>query len=145
MRVVERPVEQQVTLAEEHARVEPRPVDRPVTEADLGTFKEGTIEVTERAEVAVVKRTARVVEEVEVGKQRTESTESTHETVRETEVDVQHTPAEGSAAARPAGESPPVGAYRRRQRGGAGLPAPFSMTRPRRPPGRRLRPGACGP
>lgn len=95
-RVVQRPVEAQVSLAEEHARVERHAVDRAASEADLGAFKEETIEVTERAEVPVVAKTARVVEEVEVGKARTERTETIRDTVRETQVDVQHTPAEGT-------------------------------------------------
>jgi hypothetical protein len=65
--VVERPVERLVMLTSEHARVERHAVDRPATEADLGALSEGTIEVTERTEVPVVAKTARVVEEVAVG------------------------------------------------------------------------------
>src|SRR5690349_4002335 len=41
----ERPVEEQVTLREERASVERRPVDRPASDADLAAFKEGSIEV----------------------------------------------------------------------------------------------------
>jgi len=93
-RMTERPVEEQVTLREEHARVERRPVDRAATDADLNTaFKEGTIEVQETAEQAVVQKTARVVEEVEVGKEVSERTETVNDTVRRTEVEVEDLPA----------------------------------------------------
>src|SRR3569833_3188380 len=49
-RMTEPPVEQAVPLREAHAHVERRAVDRPATEQDLATFKEGTLEVRERAE-----------------------------------------------------------------------------------------------
>jgi stress response protein YsnF len=68
--------------------VERHPVDRPVTDAD-NAFREGTLEVTGRAEEAVVAKTARVVEEVVVGKQVEEHTETVHDTLRRTDVDVQ--------------------------------------------------------
>ncbi len=48
-RVSERPVEEQVHLREEHVHVERRPVDRPVGDAE-NLFREGTLEVSERAE-----------------------------------------------------------------------------------------------
>ena len=70
------------------ARVERRPVDRPATEADLAAFKEGTIEVRESAEEAVVAKKARVVEEVRVGKEVNDRSETITDTVRRTEVDV---------------------------------------------------------
>jgi len=86
--VTERPVEENVTLREEHVNVERRPVDRVASETDLNAFKEGTFEVTERAEEAVVAKTARVVEEVVVNKEATERTETIHDTVRRTDVDI---------------------------------------------------------
>jgi uncharacterized protein (TIGR02271 family) len=88
-RVVEVPVEQSVTLREEHANVERRTVDRPATEADFASFKEGSIEVREMAEEAVVSKTARVVGEVEISKSATEREETVRDTVRRTEVDVE--------------------------------------------------------
>jgi uncharacterized protein (TIGR02271 family) len=87
-RAVEIPVQESVTLRSEHAEVERRPVDRPATEADLRAFKDRTIEVTETAEQAVVAKTARVVEEVLVGKTASERTEQVSDTVRETRVEV---------------------------------------------------------
>ena len=88
--VTETPVQEQVTLREEHATVERHPVNRPATEADLAAAsREGTIEVTERAEVPVVSKEARVVEEVVVGKEATERVETVQGTVRRTDVDVE--------------------------------------------------------
>lgn len=87
-RVEETPVEKDVHLREEHVHVERRPVDRPVTNADQ-VFKEGTIEVTEKVEEPVVSKTARVVEEVVIGKEAEERTETVRDTVRRTDVDVQ--------------------------------------------------------
>jgi uncharacterized protein (TIGR02271 family) len=90
-RVIERPVEASVRLREEHVVVNRHPVNRPVTDADLANFKEGDIEIRERSEEAVVGKQARVVEEVEVGKQVTEREENVRDTVRRTDVDVQET------------------------------------------------------
>ncbi|MES2462664.1 MAG: YsnF/AvaK domain-containing protein [Armatimonadota bacterium] len=86
--VTERPVEENVTLREEHVNVERHAVNRPASEADLNAFKDGTFEVTERAEEAVVAKQARVVEEVVVNKEATERTETIRDTVRRTDVDV---------------------------------------------------------
>jgi len=69
-----------------------------VTDADEA-FREGTLEVTERAEEAVVSKTARVVEEVVVGKQVEEHTETIRDTVRRTDVDVQEVNAKDSTRA----------------------------------------------
>ena len=90
-RVVERPVEEAVRLREERVNVERRPVNRPVTEADLGAFREGTFELTERREEAVVDKQARVVEEVAINKEVGERTETVRDTVRSTDVDVEET------------------------------------------------------
>src|SRR5918997_1767764 len=77
-----------VRLREERVNVERRPVNRPVSEADLAAFREGTIELRERSEEAVVDKTARVVEEVAINKEVGERTETVRETVRKTDVDV---------------------------------------------------------
>lgn len=89
-RMVETPVNESVTLREEHAKIERRPVDRPASEADLANFREESIEVRETAEKAVVTKNARVVEEVSVGKTATERTEQVTDSVRKTVVDVQN-------------------------------------------------------
>lgn len=82
------PVHETVELQSERAVIERRPVDRPATEADLEGFKEQTIEVRESAEQAVVSKTARVVEEVVVGKQASTETKQIDDTVRRTDVEV---------------------------------------------------------
>jgi uncharacterized protein (TIGR02271 family) len=87
-RIVEKPVEANVRLREEHVVVNRRPVDREISDADLKSFKPGEMEITEHAEVPVVGKQARVVEEVEVGKNITERNETVRDTVRSTDVDV---------------------------------------------------------
>ena len=47
--IVETPVEEQVTLHQEHVQVERRPVDRPV-DATAAAFQDRTIEATETTE-----------------------------------------------------------------------------------------------
>lgn len=88
-RVVEIPVEESVSLREEHVVVDRQSVDRPVSEADRALSGDRTIELTETAEEAVVGKTARVVEEVRVGKEASEHAERIHDTVRRTEVEVE--------------------------------------------------------
>jgi uncharacterized protein (TIGR02271 family) len=90
-RIVETPVQEQVTLNEERAVVERRPVDRPATAADLNAFKEGEMEIRETTEEPVVSKSARVVEEVTVGKEANQRTETVSDTVRRTDVDVERT------------------------------------------------------
>ena len=88
-RVVETPVQETVNLHEEHVVIEREPVNRPVTEADRAFAGDQTIELTETAEEAVVGKTARVVEEVVVGKRESNRTEQIRDTVRHTEVEVE--------------------------------------------------------
>ncbi len=97
-RVSETPVDETVRLREEQVRVERRPVDQPASAADLAAFKEGTIEVRETAEEPVIAKTARVVEEVVVGKEARERTEEIHDTVRRTDVEVEQLGASGATA-----------------------------------------------
>jgi uncharacterized protein (TIGR02271 family) len=87
--MTEQPVEREVRLREERVVVDRRPVDRPATERDLAAFKEGTIEVAETREEAVVAKEARVVEEVVINKEVSERTERVRDTVRRTEVEVE--------------------------------------------------------
>ena len=87
-RVTERPVQEQVNLREEHVTVERHAVDRPASPADVNTFQEATIEVQERHEEPVVSKTAHVVEEVVVGKEATEHTETVQDTVRRKDVEI---------------------------------------------------------
>lgn len=87
--VREVPVEEQVRLREEHVEIERRPVDRPATARDLDTFREGTIEMTEMREEAVIGKEARVVEEVHIHKDVDERVETVRDTARRTEVEVE--------------------------------------------------------
>lgn len=82
---VETPVEEDVTLREERVNIERRPVDRPATYA---SFQEKSIEMTEFEEEAVSEKRARVVEEIHVSKDVDTRTETVHDTVRRTEVDI---------------------------------------------------------
>lgn len=87
-RIVEKPVEASLRLREEHVNIERTKVNRVVTDADLQNFQGNTIEVTEYAEVPVVSKEARVVEEISVGKKVNERQETIKDTVRKTEVDI---------------------------------------------------------
>ena len=87
--VTETPVQEQVTLREQHATVERRAVDRPISPADATAFKEQTFEVREFAEQAVVAKEARVVEEVTVGRKVEDHTEIVRDTVRRSDVEVE--------------------------------------------------------
>ena len=89
--VIERPVQEQVSLREEHVSVERRPVEGTmrtgsVNDGDL--FRERSIEMEEHAEEAVVSKEARVVEEVVVRKDADQRTQTVSDTVRKTEVEV---------------------------------------------------------
>jgi uncharacterized protein (TIGR02271 family) len=99
-RVTERPVEETVRLRDETVHVERHPVDRPATEADVAAATERTVEVTETDEEAVMRKQARVVEEVVVGKAQEERTETVRDTVRRTEVEVEPVGAEHAREAR---------------------------------------------
>jgi len=87
-RIVEKPVEEELRLRKERVYVERNEVNRPATEADFQNFREGETEVTESAEVPVVSKEARVVEEISLNKDVDEHTETVRDTVRKTEVDI---------------------------------------------------------
>jgi len=89
-RIVEKPVEQTVNLQEEHLNIERKQVDRPANSTDFDTFKEGVIEMEEHAEIPVVNKESRVVEEINVNKEVSERTETVRDTVRRTEVDIEN-------------------------------------------------------
>jgi uncharacterized protein (TIGR02271 family) len=87
--LVETPVSENINLREEHAAIKRRPVDREATPEELNAFKDESIEIRETAEKAVVNKTARVVEEVEVDTEESTNTETINDTVRSTEVDIE--------------------------------------------------------
>lgn len=84
-KIVEQDVSEDLTLRKETVSVDRQSVDRPATGAE---FKDLEVEVRERAEVPVVHKEARVVEEVRLSKEVTEHDETVRDTVRSTEVDV---------------------------------------------------------
>jgi len=88
-RIVETPVQENLSLREEHVHVERRPVDQQIDPGAAAAFKEQSIELRETGEEAVVQKTARVVEEVVISKDVTERQESINDTVRHTEVEVE--------------------------------------------------------
>ena len=92
--VTEQPVHEQIRLREERVKVERHPVDRPAGDA---AFREQALEVRASAEEAVVQKTARVVEEVLVGKEVTQRQENVADTLRHTEVQVEQLGASSTA------------------------------------------------
>jgi len=93
-RVSERPVEEQVTLRQERAKVERTPVNRQASPTELASMKEGSVEIREQQEEPVVEKTARVVEEVRVGKEASERTQKVSGKVKRTDVEVEKLGAE---------------------------------------------------
>ena len=87
-RMVTTPLEEQVVLKEEHATFERHAVNRPISSADLDKLQNQTVEVREMGEEAVVGKTARVVEEVRVGKESTDRNQQIKDTLRKTQVEV---------------------------------------------------------
>lgn len=86
----ETPVHEQVNLREEHVDIERRPVSGEFSRTGLAddVFQEREIEMTERAEEAVVSKEARVEEELVVRKTADTHVENIDDTVRHTEVEV---------------------------------------------------------
>lgn len=93
-RTVEKQVSESVNLHEEHVVFDRKPVDRAVTDADMANAGK-TIELTETDEVPVVSKSARVVEEVHVGKVGSDRVDTVQENVRHTEVEVEQLATDG--------------------------------------------------
>lgn len=87
--VVEQPATADVTLRDERIVVERRPVNRVATAADFNMGQGLPVELMASDEEAVVGKTARVVEEVLVGKASSSYTEVIHDSVRKTEVEME--------------------------------------------------------
>jgi uncharacterized protein (TIGR02271 family) len=88
-RVTETPVEEEVTLREEHVNVERRPADYTFHGSEVEAFQESVVEIREAYEEMIVNKKARVVEEIVIGKDVEERTETVHETLRRTDVEVE--------------------------------------------------------
>jgi stress response protein YsnF len=105
--VVETPVEQEVSLAEERVVVERR---KPVTDAVTGeTFTEVTVEMIETAEVPVIAKGVRVKEEIVIRKERTERVTTVRDTVRRHEIEIERSDMEEQSS-----RNRPALAYSRR-------------------------------
>ena len=94
--VVETPVQEQVSLRDEAVTLERHPVtdSRPV---GTGDFTDKVLEMTEMSEQAVVSKTARVVEEVNLRKDVTDRVETVKDTLRRDEVEIEKVPGETTA------------------------------------------------
>ena len=88
-RVIETPVREDITLREEHVTIERHPVDQAVAPDQVPAFQEKSFKLRESAEEAVVQKSARVVEEVVVGKEVSQRQEQISDTVRSTDVEVE--------------------------------------------------------
>lgn len=91
--VIEKPVETQVKLHEEHAEVVRRAVADPAYVKDID-WSDRTIEVDETAEEAVIGKSTRIVEEVVIGKKGTDHVETVRDSVRQQRVEVDRPPRE---------------------------------------------------
>ncbi len=95
--VVETPVEEQVSLHEEHVSIERRPVAAGRA-TPAGDFTNKVIEVTETGEEAVASKTAQVREEVRIRKDASDRVETVRDTVRREDVEVVKVPGDGATA-----------------------------------------------
>ena len=86
--VTERPVEAQVTLHEEHAQVVRRAIADPNYVKDID-WSDKTVEIRETAEQPVVSKSARVSEEIIVGKTGSDRVETIRDSVRKQQAEVE--------------------------------------------------------
>ncbi|HLH42679.1 MAG TPA: YsnF/AvaK domain-containing protein [Bryobacteraceae bacterium] len=91
--IVERPVEANVTLHEEHCEVVRRAITDPSYVKDID-WSEQVIEVTDTIEEPVVSKSARVAEEVVIRKKGSDRIETIHDTVRKQQLEVEKVPLE---------------------------------------------------
>jgi uncharacterized protein (TIGR02271 family) len=90
--ITEKEVAKDVSLRDETIRVNRRPVNREVQiSGDL--FKERSFEMVERDEIAKVAKTARVVEEIFLGKEVVDKIQTIKDTIRRQDVQVEEVPA----------------------------------------------------
>ena len=97
--VSETPVEETVTLREEQVEAKRKPADRKLSPEEAeAAFEEKTVELLGTSEEAIVRKEARVVGEVTLGKQVAEREETVKDTVRRTEVEVEEVGAKARKA-----------------------------------------------
>ena len=98
--VTEREVAQDVTLHEEHAEVLRKAVSDPAYVGEID-WADGTIEVIETAEHALVNKTARIVEEVGLKKVGSDHVETIRDKLRRQQVEIERLGAEGEVIREP--------------------------------------------
>ena len=89
--VTETPVEAQVTLHEEHARVLRRASTDPNFLRNID-WTDKTIEITESAEEPVVTKSVRITEEVVIQREGSDHVKTVHDKVRKQQVEVERVP-----------------------------------------------------
>jgi uncharacterized protein (TIGR02271 family) len=97
--VTEREVAQDISLHEEHAQIMRRVVNDPKSIVDID-WADRTIHVVETAEHALVSKSARVVEEVELSKIGSDHVETVHEKLRRQQVEIERVGADGKRITR---------------------------------------------
>jgi uncharacterized protein (TIGR02271 family) len=91
--VTEKPVEQQISLHEEHVEVTRRDVpDSKLVDGKDIDWKDRTIEVSEMSEQPVVSKTARIAEEVVIRRRGSDHVETIRDTVRRQQAEVERVP-----------------------------------------------------
>lgn len=90
--ITEREVQQDVSLRDETIRIKRRPVNRDI-QVTPDLFQEKTFEMVEMDEIALVGKTARVIEEVSLGKEVVDKIETIKETIRRQDVEIEEVPA----------------------------------------------------
>jgi len=96
--VVEKPVESQITLHEEHAEMLRRVVSDSSAVKDID-WSEKVIEITETAELPVITKTTRIAEEVVIRREGSDRVETVRETVRRQQVELERLPRDIKKAA----------------------------------------------
>jgi uncharacterized protein (TIGR02271 family) len=91
----ERDVAQDVTLHEEHAEVLRKAVSAQPAELTDVDWADGTLEIVETKEQALVNKTARLVEEVSLRKKGDDHVETIHEKLRRQQAEVEQVDASG--------------------------------------------------
>jgi uncharacterized protein (TIGR02271 family) len=89
--VIQKPVEANITLHEEHAEVLRRSISDTAYGKDID-WSEKTIDVTETIEEPVVEKTAHLTEEVVIRRKGSDRTQTVKDTVRRQQVEVDQLP-----------------------------------------------------
>jgi uncharacterized protein (TIGR02271 family) len=89
--VIEKPVEANITLHEEHAKVIRHAISDPNYLKDID-WSDKVIEVTETVEEPVISKVAHITEEVVISRQGSDRTQTVHDTVRRQQVEVDRVP-----------------------------------------------------